>query len=189
MTARTAACPRTQAARGDRAAEAGSVWVQRALRADPDVELFTTSLPKLASADVPADALVIVDGACPASVPGADFMLLNPPAGRRRTPRRRAHRATAHHVLVRESDPRLRFLTLDGVELISRPNASKPRDPPSRSCARGRRADEPTFRARDAAARSCRLRRRRQQLAAQGKVRAVHAQPRRARRARIARRA
>jgi hypothetical protein len=99
--------------------EGGSVWVQRALRADPDVELFTTPLEKLASADVPGDALVIVDGACPTVVPGADFVILNPPPGRCLSATLGERIEQPHLTSWTESDPRLRFLTLDGVELIS----------------------------------------------------------------------
>lgn len=95
----------------------GAPWVRRALSADPDVELLGSSLAGLSAAGVPDDALVVVDGACPSGLPGGDLLLLNPPAGKCRT-------ATVGDTVERpsitswsEADPRLRFLTLDGVEL------------------------------------------------------------------------
>ena len=54
------------------APKSGNAWVKRALLADPDVELLATSLEKLATADVPNDALVVVDGV-PAMCPGQIF--------------------------------------------------------------------------------------------------------------------
>lgn len=94
-------------------------WFKRALLADPDVDLMGTSLAGLAKADVPADALVIIDGACPPSPPGADLVILNPPAGRCRTSvvGRRIDKPAI--TSWSKSDPRLRFLTLDGVDLLS----------------------------------------------------------------------
>ena len=47
------------------APSSGNPWLRRALLADPDVELSGTDIAKLPSADVPPDALVVVDGACP----------------------------------------------------------------------------------------------------------------------------
>lgn len=95
----------------------GAPWVKRALSADPDVELLGSTVQGLSTAAVPEDALVVVDGACPASLPGGDLMLVNPPAGKCRT-------ATVGEPVDRptitswsEADPRLRFLTLDGVEV------------------------------------------------------------------------
>jgi hypothetical protein len=95
----------------------GNAWVQRALLADPDVELLETELSALGSAAVPHDALVVVDGACPHRLPGGDVLILNPPPGACQT-------ATVGKALERlrvtswaESDPRLRFLMLDGIDI------------------------------------------------------------------------
>jgi len=95
----------------------GAPWVKRALSADPDVELLGSSVQGLSSAAVPDDALVVLDGACPAPLPGGDLLLVNPPAGKCRT-------AVVGESVERpsitswsEADPRLRFLTLDGVEV------------------------------------------------------------------------
>jgi von Willebrand factor type A domain/Aerotolerance regulator N-terminal len=95
----------------------GSPWVKRALQADPDVELVGTTVAGLASASIPDDALVVVDGACPANLPGADLVVLNPPPGRCRTAV--VGDPIDHPAITSwsEADPRLRFLTLDGVEI------------------------------------------------------------------------
>jgi hypothetical protein len=92
-------------------------WVARALLADPDLEIMTAPLEELATAGIPKDALVVVDGACPKPLPGNDFMILNPPEGP-------CYLANVGAVLERpaltswtENDARFRFLTLDGVEI------------------------------------------------------------------------
>ncbi len=94
-------------------------WFKRALLADPDVDLMGTSLAALPKADVPPDALVVVDGACPANAPGADLVILDPPAGRCRTSVVGKRIDKPAITSWSKSDPRLRFLTLDGVELLS----------------------------------------------------------------------
>jgi len=96
-----------------------SPWVQRALLADPDVELLGTSLEGLSTADVPTDALVVVEGACPPAVPGGDLLVLNPPPGRCRTAVVGNELEALSVTSWKRSDARLRFLTLDGVELLS----------------------------------------------------------------------
>lgn len=94
-----------------------SVWVERALRADPDVELYSADLAALVPANVPSDALVVVDGACPTDAPGSDLLIFNPPEG----PCRTAHVGKVmDRPLVTswaETDPRLRHLTFDGVDV------------------------------------------------------------------------
>ncbi len=59
----------------------GSAWVARALASDPNVELLGSSLSGLPSAGVARDALIVLQGACPANAPGGDLLLLNPPPG------------------------------------------------------------------------------------------------------------
>src|SRR5262249_54258214 len=70
-----------------------------------------------ATASVPDDALVVVEGACPAAPPGGDLVILNPPAGKCRTAV--VAEPVDHPAITSwsEADPRLRFLTLDGVEI------------------------------------------------------------------------
>ena len=97
----------------------GNAWVARALASDPNVELLGTSLSALPSAGVPPDALVVLSGACPATAPGGDLLILDPPPGPCGTtlvgPKIDAPALTSWA----EVDPRLRFLSLDGVELRS----------------------------------------------------------------------
>jgi von Willebrand factor type A domain/Aerotolerance regulator N-terminal len=104
-----------------------NLWFERALLADPDLELLGVSLADLGSSAISDDALVVVSGACPAELPGADFVILNPPAGA-------CHGAVVGAVLDApvvtswdRTDPRLRFITLDGVA-IAKAHAI---DPPS----------------------------------------------------------
>jgi hypothetical protein len=95
----------------------GAPWLRRALLADPDVELLGAPPSGLSTAQVPDDALVVVEGGCPSPLPGGDLLIVNPPAGKCRT-------AVVGDVVERptitswsEADPRLRFLTLDGVDI------------------------------------------------------------------------
>jgi hypothetical protein len=99
------------------ASDAPYSWTTRAIEADPNVDLQRLSVPQLATVNVDPEALVIVEGACPASVPGRDALVLAPTAG------------TCFGVGVgapvdnppltswETGDPRLRFLTLDGVHI------------------------------------------------------------------------
>ncbi|HKO54161.1 MAG TPA: VWA domain-containing protein [Polyangiaceae bacterium] len=97
----------------------GNPWVARALASDPNVELLGSSLAGLASAGVAPDALIVVSGACPSNAPGGDLLILDPPPGPCGTslvgPKLEAPVLTSWA----EVDPRLRFLSLDGVELRS----------------------------------------------------------------------
>ena len=94
-----------------------SPWVQRALLADSEVDLYGTSLAELSQQKVERGALVVVEGACPSDLPGGEVLLLNPPAGP-------CGRAIVGQQLERplitswaESDQRFRFLTLDGIHV------------------------------------------------------------------------
>lgn len=92
-------------------------WTTRALEADPDVDLQRLTVAQLATVNVDPDALVVLEGACPASVPGADVLVVGPAPG------------TCFGVGVGRKvddppvtswdtgDARLRFLTLDGVHV------------------------------------------------------------------------
>ncbi|HEY4103461.1 MAG TPA: VWA domain-containing protein [Polyangiaceae bacterium] len=97
----------------------GNAWVARALGSDPNVELLGSSVASLANAGVAPDALVVVDGACPPNLPGADLLLLNPPPGQCGTALVGAAIDNPIVTSWAEVDPRLRFLSLDGVELKS----------------------------------------------------------------------
>ncbi len=92
-------------------------WATRALEADPEIDLQRLTIAQLATVNVDPDALVVVESACPASVPGSDVLVIGPPAG------------TCFGVGVGRKvddppitswdtgDARLRFLTLDGVHV------------------------------------------------------------------------
>ena len=94
-------------------------WFVRALQADPSAEVLGAALADLASADVPEDALVLIDGACPQHIPGGDFVLLNPPPGPCKTVV--VGKTTKGPTITswNETDARLRFLTLDGVRVAA----------------------------------------------------------------------
>ena len=97
----------------------GNSWVARALGSDPNVELLGSSLGGLANAGVAPDALVVIDGACPTDAPGADLLFLNPPAGPCGTALVGTKLENPIVTSWAEVDPRLRFLSMDGVELRS----------------------------------------------------------------------
>ncbi len=99
------------------APQSASPWFVRALQADPDTQVLGSSLEELEAAEVPNDALVIIDGACPAQIPGADFVLLNPPPGECRGVIVGESVQGPSITSWNEADPRFRFLTLDGVHL------------------------------------------------------------------------
>ncbi len=94
-----------------------SPWLERALAADPMVELHAGTLAEITAAKVDLDAFVVIEGACPPAPPGGDLLLVDPPAGV-------CYGAKVGALLEHPSitswehgDPRLRFLTLDGVHL------------------------------------------------------------------------
>ena len=104
-----------------------SPWFERALLADPDLELLGVPLAELGTSGIGDDALGVVSGACPADLPGADFVILNPPAGACRGAV--VGKALDAPIVTSwdRTDPRLRFITLDGVS-IAKAHAI---DPPS----------------------------------------------------------
>jgi hypothetical protein len=91
-----------------------SPWLARALASDPGIELLGAD-PKALGTDIPYDAFVVVEGACPPRIPGSDFLIVNPPAGS-------CYGATIGDPLERptitswaDGDPRLRFASFEGV--------------------------------------------------------------------------
>jgi hypothetical protein len=113
-----------------------SPWLVRALGSDPDTELLSADAGALAAADVPHDALVVVDGACPKYLPGGDFLIVNPPAGPCVTSTVGATVERPSITSWAEADPRLRFASFDGVS-IARARSLEP-DGPNASLVRGR---------------------------------------------------
>jgi len=113
--------------------KAASPWIARALASDPGIELLGADT---LGPDVPYDAFVVVEGACPERIPGSDFLLVNPPAGS-------CHGATIGAPLERptitswaDGDPRLRFTSFEGV-VIQRASNVVP-DGPRASLVRSR---------------------------------------------------
>jgi len=99
------------------ASTAARSWFERALASDPDVDLQTITAAQLATVNVDPEALVIVEGACPPGIPGHDVVVVAPPpgpcfgidvGGAVEQPQLTSWEA---------GDPRLRFLTLDGVHV------------------------------------------------------------------------
>ena len=99
------------------ASDAPYSWTTRAIEADPNVDLQRLSVPQLATANVDPEALVIVEGACPASVPGRDALVLAPAAGSCFGVGVGAPVDNPPLTSWETGDPRLRFLTLDGVHI------------------------------------------------------------------------
>jgi hypothetical protein len=101
------------------APKAASPWLVRALSADANIELFRTELGGLVSESVPSDALLVIDGACPEHLPGADLLLVNPKEGPCRSvtvgPKIEKPLVTSWS----EGDPRLRFLSFEGVQVAA----------------------------------------------------------------------
>jgi len=97
----------------------GNAWVARALASDPNVELLGSSLSGLPNAGVAQDALIVLSGACPVNTPGGDLLVLDPPPGPCGTSVVGSKLEAPVVTSWAEVDPRLRFLSLDGVELRS----------------------------------------------------------------------
>ena len=109
------------------APKAASPWIARALSSDPGIELLGADLGAL-GADVPYEAFVVIEGACPERIPGSDFLIVNPPTGA-------CHGTTIGAALERpiitswaEGDPRLRFTSFEGV-LVERASTVVPEGP------------------------------------------------------------
>ncbi|AGP33623.1 VWA domain-containing protein [Sorangium cellulosum] len=100
------------------AASGGAAWLERALASDPMTSVTSGGLADLLSAPgLDPDTFVVIDGACPPDPPGGDLLIVNPPPGR-------CFGTVVGQALERPTltswdtaDPRLRFLTLDGVHL------------------------------------------------------------------------
>ncbi|WP_437279493.1 VWA domain-containing protein [Sorangium sp. So ce375] len=96
----------------------GSVWIERALTSDPMTSVTSGALADLlGKPGLDPDTFVVIEGACPPDPPGGDLLIVNPPPGR-------CAGTLVGQTLERPTltswdtaDPRLRFLTLDGVHL------------------------------------------------------------------------
>ena len=98
-----------------------------------------------------SDAFVVVDGACPDDAPGGDLLIVNPPAGQVLRHRRRSRRIEHPAITSWENgDPRMRFLTLDGVHIASASVAQARRRDAGAHPHAGRARSRPTSRRRRA---------------------------------------
>ncbi|AKT37483.1 uncharacterized protein CMC5_016240 [Chondromyces crocatus] len=105
-----------------------SAWLERALATDPMSSVTVGTLETLASAGLDLDTFVVIDGACPPNPPGGDLLIVDPPPGK-------CFGTVVGHTLERPmftsweaADPRMRFLSLDGVHL-GKARALKPEGP------------------------------------------------------------
>jgi hypothetical protein len=99
------------------ASEKAYSWTTRAVEADPNADLQRLTAAQLATVNIDSDALVVIEGACPDTLPGGDVLVIAPPQG------------SCFGIDVggpvqdppltswEPGDPRLRFLTLDGVHV------------------------------------------------------------------------
>ncbi len=94
-----------------------SPWLERALVSDAMVDLKKGTVGDLGAAAIDQGTLVVVDAACPNDPPGGDLLVVHPPAGR-------CFGSEIGKVLEQpiitsweNGDPRLRFLTLDGLHV------------------------------------------------------------------------
>ncbi len=93
-----------------------SAWLERALASDPGVELRRLGVAELlASTGLDPGALVVVDGACPARPPGGDLLVVAPPPGECQGLRVGEELSAPLITSWEAADPRMRFLSLDGV--------------------------------------------------------------------------
>ncbi|MBM4357844.1 MAG: BatA and WFA domain-containing protein [Deltaproteobacteria bacterium] len=91
-----------------------SPWLERVLASDPDAEVQRGSLPG-ALANVPDDALVVLERACPPFVPGGDVWVVAPPSGACFGAKIGAKLERPQITSWDDADPRMRFLALDDV--------------------------------------------------------------------------
>lgn len=101
-----------------------SPWLERVFASDADAEVTRGPVVE-ALRDVPEDALVVVDGACPSTVPGGDVWIVDPPAGRCFDVEVGEPVERPQVTSWDEADPRMRFLVLDDV-FIERARALVP---------------------------------------------------------------
>jgi hypothetical protein len=103
-----------------------SPWIERALASDAMVDLRTGSVAELGtSTSIGLDTFVVVDGACPPAPPGGDLLIVHPPPGRCFGAMVGAGVEHPEITSWDNGDPRMRFLTLDGVH-VARANLVEP---------------------------------------------------------------
>lgn len=95
-----------------------SPWIERVLAADARAKVERATMSQLtASTGIDPAALVVVDGVCPPDVPGGDLVVVNPPAGACWGATIGAEVEGSAVTSWDPSDPRMRFLVLDGLQV------------------------------------------------------------------------
>jgi hypothetical protein len=92
-------------------------WIARALDADPDLDVQKLTPSQIGNVNIDPDALVIIEGACPDSPPGLDVLIMNPPVGNCLGVDVAKEVEQPQITSWEQGDPRLRFLTFDGVHV------------------------------------------------------------------------
>ncbi len=92
-------------------------WITRALDADPNLDLQKLSTDQIERVNIDDDALVFVEHACPERLRGTSFVFVAPPQGRCAGVDVGALEDGEMVTSWESSDPRLRFLSLDGVHI------------------------------------------------------------------------
>lgn len=92
-------------------------WIARALDADPDLDVQKLSPSQVGTVNVDPDSLVVVEGACPDNPPGLDVLVVAPPPGTCMGVDVGAQVDQPQITSWEQGDPRLRFLTFDGVHV------------------------------------------------------------------------
>ncbi|NUP07228.1 MAG: VWA domain-containing protein [Polyangiaceae bacterium] len=107
-----------------------SPWIARALGSDEHVQVVEGPIAALDKGEVAADALVVAQGFCPPrDVLGGDLLVIAPPVGSCWGVEVAEARDRPPITSWESADPRMRFLSLDGVEiakssLLTPPSAS-----------------------------------------------------------------
>lgn len=102
-----------------------SLWIERAITADPMIDLRTGTVAQMLAERLDLDTFVVVDGACPPSPPGGDLLIVHPPPGRCAGTLVGAATERPELTSWDHADARMRFLTLDGVH-VARANLLEP---------------------------------------------------------------
>ncbi len=106
--------------------DSASPWLERVMLADPMVSVSKASVASLSTpTGVDPESFVIVDGACPAGLPGGDLLIVNPPQGRCFGTTVGASIENPIITSWENADARMRFLALDGVH-VAKANTLKP---------------------------------------------------------------
>jgi hypothetical protein len=92
-------------------------WIARALDADPDLDVQKLTPNQIGNVNIDPDALIIIEGACPDNPPGLDVLIVNPPVGNCLGVDVAKEVEQPQITSWEQGDPRLRFLTFDGVHV------------------------------------------------------------------------